>query len=88
MLNIPEIEARAAACEPEPWRGEGDKPDGGDAAFFAHARTDIPALTELVRELAGALQMHRCYFCSWQTSEGHGCSHCKPVRAVLAKVQL
>ena len=83
MLNIPEIEARAAACEPEPWRGEGDKPDGGDAAFFAHAREDIPALTALVRDLAGALKLQlrfhlpECICCS-----------CETARESLAKVQL
>ena len=76
MINLDEIEARANAATPGPWRDRhqvcsevwGQAPDSQtcsmqiarighaqfdalNAAFIAHARTDVPALIARVREL-------------------------------------
>jgi hypothetical protein len=64
MIDLDEIEARANAATPGPWTPQTirlidgvDLPDATvaqwqrDAAFIAHARTDVPALVARVREL-------------------------------------
>ena len=107
MLNIPEIEARAAKATPGPCtamyvpsampvscvkHGVACNATGletgrnwlpADADFDAHAREDIPALTALVRELAGALEF---YVTGNECCPG--CKGCDAARAILAKVQL
>jgi hypothetical protein len=68
-MNLDEIEARANAATPGPWKYcagsgaiegvntlivRGAWPNSGP--FIAHARTDVPALIARVRELEAALK--------------------------------
>ncbi len=52
MINLDEIERRANAATPGPWKeGASDVYIVRNAAFIAAARTDVPALIARVREL-------------------------------------
>ena len=61
-MNLDEIEARANAATPGPWReGSSDLYSVRNAAFIAAARTDVPALIARVRELEAECERLRTF---------------------------